>query len=49
MPSQHREISFAIVIDTQDRFLFQQRDDVPGIIDSAAARRGGLPRPNLPD
>jgi 8-oxo-dGTP diphosphatase len=32
MPSQHREISFAIVIDTQDRFLFQQRDDVPGII-----------------
>ena len=32
MTSRHRDISFAILIDTQGRFLFQQRDDVPGIV-----------------
>jgi len=32
MASRHRDISFAILIDTQGRFLFQQRDDVPGIV-----------------
>jgi 8-oxo-dGTP diphosphatase len=32
MPSRHRDISFAILIDSQGRFLFQQRDDVPGIV-----------------
>jgi 8-oxo-dGTP diphosphatase len=32
MASRHRAISFAILIDTQGRFLFQQRDDVPGIV-----------------
>jgi len=32
MPSRHRDISFAILIDNQGRFLFQQRDDVPGIV-----------------
>jgi 8-oxo-dGTP diphosphatase len=32
MDSPHREISFAILIDSQGRFLFQQRDDVPGIV-----------------
>jgi 8-oxo-dGTP pyrophosphatase MutT (NUDIX family) len=32
MASWHRDISFAILIDTQGRFLFQQRDDVPGIV-----------------
>ena len=32
MASRHRDISFAILIDTQARFLFQQRDDVPGIV-----------------
>jgi 8-oxo-dGTP diphosphatase len=27
-----REIASAIVIDTMGRFLFQQRDDIPGIL-----------------
>jgi len=31
MASPHSEIGFAILIDSQGRFLFQQRDDVPGI------------------
>ena len=29
---RHREFSCAIVIDTDDRFLFQQRDDIPTIL-----------------
>jgi len=32
MLPQHREVSWALLIDTQNRFLFQQRDDVPWII-----------------
>jgi 8-oxo-dGTP pyrophosphatase MutT (NUDIX family) len=32
MASRHREISFAILLDEQGRFLLQQRDDVPGIV-----------------
>jgi 8-oxo-dGTP pyrophosphatase MutT (NUDIX family) len=32
MASRHRDISLAILIDSQGRFLFQQRDDVPGIV-----------------
>jgi 8-oxo-dGTP diphosphatase len=32
MASRHRAISFAILIDTQGRFLLQQRDDVPDIV-----------------
>src|SRR5262245_53087695 len=32
MASRHRDISFAILIDSQGRFLFQQRDNVPGIV-----------------
>jgi len=31
--SHHREIACAIVLDTFGRFLLQQRDDVPGILD----------------
>jgi 8-oxo-dGTP diphosphatase len=27
-----REIAIAIIIDTQERFLFQRRDDIPGIV-----------------
>ncbi len=30
--SQYREIACAVLIDTHGRFLFQQRDDVPGIV-----------------
>jgi 8-oxo-dGTP diphosphatase len=30
--SRHREIACAILIDTRRRFLLQQRDDVPGIL-----------------
>ena len=30
--SRHREIACAIIIDTLGRFLFQQRDDIPGIL-----------------
>jgi 8-oxo-dGTP diphosphatase len=30
--SRHREIACAIIIDTRGRFLLQQRDDVPGIL-----------------
>jgi 8-oxo-dGTP pyrophosphatase MutT (NUDIX family) len=30
--AQHREIACAIIIDTCERFLLQQRDDVPGIV-----------------
>lgn len=30
--SRPREIACAVLIDTQGRFLFQQRDDVPGIV-----------------
>jgi len=29
---RHREIACAVVIDTQNRLLLQQRDDVPGIL-----------------
>jgi 8-oxo-dGTP diphosphatase len=29
--SRHREFACAILIDTLDRFLLQQRDDVPGV------------------
>jgi 8-oxo-dGTP diphosphatase len=29
---QHREVGSAILIDTLGRFLFQQRDDIPGIL-----------------
>ena len=32
MTQRHREIAFAIVIDTHGRFLLQQRDDIPGIV-----------------
>jgi len=32
MATWHRDISFAILIDSQGRFLFRQRDDVPGIV-----------------
>ncbi|MCC7250786.1 NUDIX domain-containing protein [Hyphomicrobium sp.] len=32
VPSRHREIACAVVIDTQGRFLFQQRDNIPTII-----------------
>jgi 8-oxo-dGTP diphosphatase len=32
MASRHRDISFAILIDSQGHFLSQQRDDVPGIV-----------------
>jgi 8-oxo-dGTP pyrophosphatase MutT (NUDIX family) len=28
----HREIACAIIIDTDGRFLLQQRDDIPGIV-----------------
>ena len=31
MSPRHREVGFAIIIDTQGRFLFHQRDDVPTI------------------
>ncbi len=31
-PSRHRQIACAILIDTRGRFLLQQRDDVPGIL-----------------
>jgi 8-oxo-dGTP diphosphatase len=29
---RHREIACAIIIDTRGRFLLQQRDDIPGIL-----------------
>jgi 8-oxo-dGTP diphosphatase len=29
---RHREVGSAILIDTLGRFLFQQRDDIPGIL-----------------
>ncbi len=29
--AQHRQIGIAILIDSYDRFLLQQRDDIPGI------------------
>jgi len=32
--SRHREIASAVIIDTQGRFLLQQRDQVPGIAQS---------------
>jgi 8-oxo-dGTP pyrophosphatase MutT (NUDIX family) len=32
--SRHREIANAVIIDTQGRFLLQQRDQVPGIAQS---------------
>src|SRR6478672_3258092 len=32
MAQRHREIAFAIVIDTQGHLLLQQRDDIPGIV-----------------
>ena len=30
--SRHRQVACAILIDTQNRFLLQRRDDVPGIL-----------------
>ena len=30
--SRYREVACAVLIDTQGRFLLQQRDDVPGIV-----------------
>jgi 8-oxo-dGTP diphosphatase len=32
MMAQHRDVACAILIDTFDRFLLQQRDDIPGIL-----------------